>query len=77
MILQQTGKRGSRMSAKNETYIETAKAIPAVTGATIYGFTLNELVAIVTILYVLIQAAFLLYKWYWDWQEKKEAKNNK
>lgn len=73
----QTGKRENRMSAKHETYIETAKAVPAITGATIYGLTLNEVVAIVTILYVFIQGAFLIYKWYWDWKEKKEVLSKK
>ena len=65
------------MSAKHETYIETGKAIPAIAGATIYGLTLNEIVAIATILYIIIQAAFLFYKWYWDWQEKKEQRKEK
>lgn len=66
--------KGKNMSAKHETYIESAKAVPAIAGATVYGITLNEWVAIVTIGYVLIQGAFLLYKWYWDWQEKKSKK---
>jgi uncharacterized membrane protein YebE (DUF533 family) len=76
MIFQQIGHKlkGQNMSAKTETVIETGKAIPAVVGATIYGLTLNEIVAVVTILYVLIQAGFLIYKWYWDWQDKKSQK---
>jgi len=65
------------MSAKHETIIETGKAVPAIAGATVYGLTLNEVVAIVTILYVLIQGGFLVYKWYWDWQEKKQSRSNK
>ena len=51
-------------SMKHETSIETAKAVPAVVGATIAGLTLNEIVALVTILYVLLQSAFLIWKWH-------------
>lgn len=72
MISQQIGKGKPCMDAKNETYIEVAKTVPAVTGVIISGFTLNEIVALVTIFYVLIQAGFLVYKWYWDWKEKKQ-----
>jgi hypothetical protein len=52
-----------RQELKQETTIETAKAVPAVVGATIAGLTLNEVVAVVTIIYILLQAAFLIYKW--------------
>jgi len=65
------------MSAKHETYIQTGKSMPAIAGASIYGFTLNEVVAIVTIGYILIQVAFLFYKWYWDWQDRKNKNKKK
>jgi hypothetical protein len=56
---------------RHETTIETAKALPAVAGATIAGLTLNEVVAAVTILYILLQSAYLLWKW------RKEAQKGK
>lgn len=53
---------------KHETLEQAAKAVPAVGGAAVAGITLNEWVAIVTIIYVLVQTAFLIWKWH------KEAK---
>lgn len=43
--------------------IETVKAVPAVAGAAAYGITLNELVAIATLGYIALQAAYLVWKW--------------
>jgi hypothetical protein len=43
---------------------EVAKAIPAVGGAAYAWFTLNEWVAIGTLLYLALQGAFLLRKWW-------------
>lgn len=55
------------MSGKNlmdhEFKIQTAKATPAVAGAVFSGVTLNETVAIVTIIYVLLQIGYLIWKW--------------
>lgn len=48
---------------KQETVIETAKAVPAVGGAIASALTLNEALAVVTILYILLQAAYLIWKW--------------
>lgn len=50
--------------SKVQAMIEAAKAAPAVAGATASSLTLNEWVAIATGCYVLIQAAYLLRKWY-------------
>lgn len=50
-------------SMKTETTIETAKAVPALGGAMLYSITLNEVVAVVTIIYILLQAAYLIWKW--------------
>jgi hypothetical protein len=50
-------------SLKNETVIETAKAVPAVGGAIASAVTLNEALALVTICYILLQAAYLIWKW--------------
>lgn len=55
---------------KHETIDQTAKAIPAVAGVTYSTVTLNELVAIATLLYVLAQLGFLLYKWYWAHKDR-------
>lgn len=44
---------------------EAAKATPPITvvGATVAGFPLNDLVLAATLVYVVLQTAFLLYKW--------------
>lgn len=54
----------SRMNAA----IEAVKAAPAVVGATASSLTLNEWVAIATGIYIAIQAAYLLRKW---WREER------
>lgn len=59
---------------KQETIIETARAVPAVVGATAATVTLNDVVAIVTIIYVLLQGAYLIYKWRRDIKEHRAAK---
>lgn len=48
---------------KQETIIEAARATPAIVGAATATVTLNDMVALVTIVYVLMQAAYLVYKW--------------
>jgi hypothetical protein len=56
----------------NEERIAIAKTAPAIVGATLYGLTLQDWVAIVTIAYVVLQAGLLVPK-YWriirDWQK--------
>lgn len=49
---------------KMEFAIEAAKGTPAVVGAAAASLTLNQWVAIATGIYVLIQCAYLLRKWY-------------
>lgn len=56
-------RQGQHHSMKTETTIETAKAIPAVGGAMIATITLNEMVALATLVYIILQAAYLLWKW--------------
>ena len=46
-----------------EFQVEAAKALPAVSGVAIYGFTLNEMVAVATLAYVILQSAYLIWKW--------------
>ena len=55
----------------HEFQVETLKAAPALVGAGFAGYTLNEWVAIVTIIYILLQAAYLLWKW------RREAKSKR
>lgn len=54
--------------SKVQALVETAKAAPAVAGAAASSMTLNQWVAIATGLYILIQAAYLLRKW---WREEQ------
>lgn len=53
---------------KHEVNIETLKAVPAVGGAVAYNLTLNEWVAVATLLYILLQIGYLMWKW------RREAK---
>ena len=50
--------------------VEAAKAAPAVAGAAFAGVTLNQWVAIATGVYIVLQALYLLRKW---WREEREA----
>lgn len=44
---------------------ETAKAAPPVTvaGATVAGVQINDLILWATLIYIVLQIAFLLYRW--------------
>lgn len=57
-----------------EEKLALAKTLPAIAGATLYGLTLQDWVAIVTIAYVALQAGLLIPK-YWriirDWRKGK------
>jgi len=48
---------------KTVVQTEGIKTIPAVSGAVVYNLTLNELVAMATLIYILLQAAYLIWKW--------------
>lgn len=50
---------------KTETISEALKATPPVAVA---ALTLNEWVAVATVVYIIVQAAYLLRKW---WREEK------
>jgi len=56
---------------KTTIQTETLKSVPAVTGAVTYGLTLNELVAIATLVYITLQAAYLVWKWIREYQAPK------
>ena len=53
------------MQQKADLTAEAAKAAPPVTvaGATLAGVTVNELILWATLLYLVLQIAFLLYRW--------------
>ena len=63
-------------SMKQETIGEAGKAMPAV-GGTAYSFIeaapLNELVAIATIIYIIVQTVILLHKHFYFVKEKKNG----
>ena len=48
----------------HEFKVQSVKAAPAVAGAIFSGVTLNETVAIVTIIYVVLQILYLIWKWH-------------
>lgn len=41
------------------------KSTIAASGATIASLTLNEWVAVATLVFIFLQSALLIYKWYW------------
>lgn len=55
--------QGNFHNMRTATAIETAKAAPAVVGTSISILTLNEAVAVVTLIYILLQMAYLIWKW--------------
>lgn len=52
-----------------EFKIEASKAIPAVGGSIFSAVTLNEAVAMATLIYIGLQGAYLIWKW------RREARN--
>jgi hypothetical protein len=54
---------------KTEITNEAAKGVPAIAGAAASVLTLNEMVAIATGVYIVVQMLYLLRKW---WREEKE-----
>lgn len=63
---------GGHGVVKTETATQAIKATPAVVGATIAGLTLNEVVAVLTIVYVALQTMYLLWKWRKEYRENKK-----
>lgn len=62
---------------KTEIATEAAKGAPAVAGALAAAMTLNQWVALATGVYIVIQAAYLVRKWYReekDWARRGRAK---
>ena len=63
---------------KTELAQQTAYASPplAATGAILVGLTLNEWVAAATIVYIVMQAIYLGWKWHQEWKAKQRADSN-
>jgi hypothetical protein len=53
------------MQTKSDLLAEAANSAPPVTvaGLTVAGVSLNDLVLIATLFYIVLQAGFLLYRW--------------
>jgi len=61
---------------KSDVIAEAARAAPPVvvtTAVTVGGLTLNEWVALATLLYIVLQFAWLVWKWY---RAIKDLKND-
>ena len=59
---------------KSDVLVEAAKAAPPVaitTAVTVGGLTLNEWVAVATLLYIVLQSGWLVWKWFHAIKDKK------
>ena len=58
---------------KSDVITEAAKAAPpiAITAVTVGGITINEWVAIATLIYIVLQSGWLVWKWYHAIKDKK------
>jgi len=59
---------------KSDVIAEAAKAAPPIaitTAVTVGGLTLNEWVALATLLYIVLQSGWLVWKWYHAIKDKK------
>jgi uncharacterized membrane protein len=62
---------------KSDVLTEAVKAAPpiAITTAAVGGLTLNEWVALATLLYIVLQSGWLVWKWYHAIKDKKNEKS--
>jgi hypothetical protein len=61
---------------KSDVITEAAKAAPPIaitTAVTVGGITINEWVAIATLIYIVLQSGWLVWKWYHAIKDKKNA----
>lgn len=68
-----SGKSMIPSEVKEEAVSQAVKAVPAVAAATttlVLGLTLNDLLAIASIVFIAMQAAYLVWKW------RREAKRD-
>lgn len=61
-------------SENTEIASQALRAAPAAAGAVASAVTLSEWVGVVTITYVILQAAYLIWKATWERQERIEAR---
>jgi hypothetical protein len=62
---------------KNEVAQEAAKAVPPTTiagWAWLHGLTISDSVAIATLIYIGLQAVYLLWKWRREWKRSRDGK---
>ncbi len=57
---------------KTDIAAEAAKGTPAVAGTVYSALTLNEVVAIITAVYVVVQILYLLRKWFREEQDRRK-----
>lgn len=59
----------------NEVGASVAKVVPSMTivGATIFGFTLQEVAAIFGCAFIFMQMTYLGWKWIGEWRAKRTA----
>ena len=59
--------------------VQAAKGAPAVAGALFSVMTLNQWVALATLIYIIVQLLYLIRKWWREevdrWRSKEEAKD--
>ncbi|MFA7239002.1 MAG: hypothetical protein WC091_02745 [Sulfuricellaceae bacterium] len=63
---------GAKM--KHDVTVETGKFAIGGAGVTLYALTLNEWVAIVTIIYFITQWVYLIWKWWKEYNAPKAKK---
>ena len=64
---------------KSDLITEAAKATPPVvitTAVTVGGLTLNEWVAVATLLYIVLQSGWLVWKWFHAIKDKKNEEQS-
>lgn len=63
------------LSPSRETGIAAAGAAPPVAAATavVTGMTLQDWVLVLTLVYLVLQIGFLLFKWWREWRRAKIA----
>lgn len=69
--------RGLSKNMKLEFQQESIKAAPAVAGTVYSTVTLNEWVAIATLIYILLQTGYLLWKWHKEYKGHAKNKNSR
>lgn len=65
--------------AQNAVAVQAAKGAPAVAGALFSAVTLNQWVALATLVYIIVQLLYLVRKWWREevggWRSQEEAKD--